>query len=180
MKKSRSVQMIQRDPLIGVGMIASRSAMKIVASDFRNTKRTGKSYKFLASYDFGSAICNAWWWWRWIPATEDTTNGDDGVTIGEPSIHSIGLLFGFSHSRFVKIFYYLFQTLDQKKTHLQDWEVEDEELRMMKMEMVTLPSVVCCCLPVTDLRDLPHLTLAPKIPTTAHPTRQDPPYLSGA
>ena len=141
MKKSRSVQMIQRDPLIGVGMIASRSAMKIVASDFRNTKRTGKSYKFLASYDFGSAICNAWWWWRWIPATEDTTNGDDGVTIGEPSIHSIGLLFGFSHSRFVKIFYYLFQTLDQKKTHLQDWEVEDED-----DEDGDGDSAVCCLL----------------------------------
>ena len=169
MKKSRSVQMIQRDPLIAVVMIASRSAMKIVASDFRNTKRTGKSYKFLATYDFGFVICNACWWWRWIPAAEDTTNWDDGVTIGEQSIHSIGLPFGFSHSRF-----YIITWPEKKLTS----KIGRMRMSMMKMEMVTLPSVVCCCLPVTDLRDLPHLTLAPKIPTSAHPTRQDPSSLS--
>ena len=116
MKKSRSVQMIQQDLLIAVVMIASRSAMKIVPSDFRNTIRTEKSYKFLATYDFGFVICNACWWWRWIPAVEDTTNWDDGVTIGEPSIHSIGLLFGFYHSRFLTCVFTYFKHLTRKKS----------------------------------------------------------------
>ena len=174
MKKSRSVQMIQRDPLIAVVMIASRSAMRIVPSDFRNTNRTGKSYKFLASYDFGFVICNACWWWRWIPAAEDTTNWDDGVTIGEPSIHPIGPLFGFSHSRFFNLLPISITWPEKKLTS----KLGRSRMMMMKMVMVTLSSVVCCCLPVTDLRDLPHLTLAPKIPTSGHPTRQDPPSLS--
>ena len=139
MKKSRSVQMIQQDPLIAVVMIASRSAMRIVPSDFRNTIRTEKSYKFLASYDFGFVICNACWWWRWIPAAEDTTNWDDGVTIGEPSIHSIGPLFGFSHSRFFNLLPILITW--PGKTHLQARQVEDDD-----DEDGDGDSAVCCLL----------------------------------
>ena len=86
-------------------------------------------------------ICNACWWWRWIPAAEDTTNRDDGITIGEPSIHSIGLLFSFSYSRLDRYFITYFNHLTRKKTHLQAWQVEDDD-----DEDGDGDSAVCCLL----------------------------------